>query len=347
MTSVNSSPPMTFSQKEVRKFRKKARHAEERYKETNDDKYLRERDAWNDKVDNIIRNMETDRKMKVKKEQEESKSDDQLLNEAMRQNRRERNDAEQKVRVEEKKKEEMKKRRTELKKQIEEKKKNMEEMKEKYNEMVEKANNEEEVAKKEFIHEYRERFPDSNASQVQKEFVKHKAAIVKGENLKTFYVKTMSDITGEEVDVVVKDYDTVHENFRKANESLLEKDFIEKFEEECKALLTEVNCKKSFVNAVVKMTGEQKEQVEKEYDENYEKYKEYAKEKSFTRMVSINRYVELCEKKLEAAHFRYMVVNNIMKEKNVDVDEANVEFDKMMNVMSKDEPEDPLCPVCD
>ena len=64
-------------------------------------------------------------------------------------------------------------------------------------------------------------------------------------------------------------------------------------------------------------------------------------------MVSINRYVELCEKKLEAAHFRYMVVNNIMKEKNVDVDEANDEFDKMMNVMTQDPvPEGPMCPPC-
>ena len=39
-----------------------------------------------------------------------------------------------------------------------------------------------------------------------------------------------------------------------------------------------------------------------------------------------------------------MVVSNLMKEKEISVDEANDEFDKMMDAMSQDpEPEEPMC----
>ena len=82
----------TFTQKEIRKYEKKARFAEQRFGETKDDEYLRKRDEYNDKVEELKRNEEINKKNKRKKVADQSKTDDQIFNEAMRQNRREKNE---------------------------------------------------------------------------------------------------------------------------------------------------------------------------------------------------------------------------------------------------------------
>ena len=67
----------------------------------------------------------------------------------------------------------------------------------------------------------------------------------------------------------------------------------------------------------------------------------------YTRQRAVDKYVDISNKKLQAAHLRYMVVSNLMKEKDISVDEANDEFDKMMDAMSQDpEPEEPMCLPC-
>ena len=124
-------------------------------------------------------------------------------------------------------------------------------------------------------------------------------------------------------------------------------DVIQSLEEEVKAQLTEANCKKQFVEQVVKMTGENEEDIEKEYDEDYKKFTAFAEEEGYTRRRAVDKYVEISNKKLQAAHLRYMVVTNLMKEKGLNVDEANNEFDNMMNVVTQDPvPEEPMCLPC-
>ena len=56
-------------------------------------------------------------------------------------------------------------------------------------------------------------------------------------------------------------------------------DVIQSLEEEVKAQLTEANCKKQFVEQVVKMTGENEGDIEKEYDEDYKKFTPLLKRK--------------------------------------------------------------------
>ena len=94
---------------------------------------------------------------------------------------------------------------------------------------------------------------------------------------------------------------------------------------------------------------EKKEVVEKEYDEDYKRFTEYANDNGYTRQVTVDKYVDLSNKKLQVAQFRYTVVNKMMEENGVGVDEANQEFDKMMNAMNQQEEvcNGPMCIKCD
>ena len=94
------------------------------------------------------------------------------------------------------------------------------------------------------------------------------------------------------------------------------------------------------------MTGEKKKDVEKEYDDDYKKFKVYAEEQNLPRSVAVDKYIDLSNKKLQAAQFRYNIVRALMDDKNMSVDEANDEFDKMMNAMNRDESEQPMCLPC-
>ena len=350
MASVTSSSKgLTFAEKQERSLRKKARQEEERFKKSGDEEHLRKRDEWNDQADTVKQNIEVDKKKKKVKVKEAQKSDDQLLNEAKRQNRRERNESDMKKKIQGEKENAMNARRAELKKKMKEKQENMKEMKKEYQEMVEKKGVEEQTAKVEFSKEYNQHHPNASDSEIQKEFVRHQNALNKNENLKVFYVKNMVELTGKELDEVLTDYEKINTEFREKNSGLLEREIVDMFEEECKVLLVETNCRVKFVEEVMKMTGEKKEVVEKEYDEDYKRFTEYANDNGYTRSVTVDKYVDLSNKKLQVAQFRYTVVNKMMEENGVGVDEANQEFDKMMNAMNQQEEvcNEPMCIKCD
>ena len=120
-----SSTPLSYSEREERKFEKKIRMKEQRYRETEDKKYLNERDALQDELDSIRRNRRTNEKIKKAKAEKEARvvSDDQLFNEARKYNRQLKNEAMKKEKEESKKKEERLKNRAQAKKKLYEKKK--------------------------------------------------------------------------------------------------------------------------------------------------------------------------------------------------------------------------------
>jgi hypothetical protein len=90
---------LTHNQKEIRRLLKKSRQKEQRYNETNDENYLRQRDQFIDQANKLKMNMEKDNLTKKNKVKEAEKTVDQLLNEANRQNRKERNQAEKKMKI--------------------------------------------------------------------------------------------------------------------------------------------------------------------------------------------------------------------------------------------------------
>ena len=175
-TPTTVKKEMTFTEKEVRKYRKKARQAEEKFKKTNDTSWLTVRDKHNDKVLELLRNQVTNvnnKKKKKQKKQNTKKTDDQLFNEAMRQNRIEKAERMKEAEEKQKKKDELSKRRSELKEMIREKREEQKEF-----DAAEKE------FREDFIKDYLEKYPDKNQSEAQKESVKEYKKMIAHINFK-------------------------------------------------------------------------------------------------------------------------------------------------------------------
>ena len=78
---------LTFVQKQIRGAEKKKRKNEMKYKKTGNKKYLIERDKWDDKVKELKMNMNKDKNRRMMIQKEKLKTDDQILNEAIKENR--------------------------------------------------------------------------------------------------------------------------------------------------------------------------------------------------------------------------------------------------------------------
>ena len=164
---------MNFSEKEIRKLKKKARMEEDKFKKTNDNNHLLKRDEHNDKANEIMRNININALNVQKKKNKKQKTDEQLMNEAIRQNRREKNNMLQKQKIEQTKKDEIKQKKMKTRMEITTKKKINQEEYEKH--IVEKQNyeNSEKEAQDEFIKKYIEEHPDCGQSKARKEYIRY------------------------------------------------------------------------------------------------------------------------------------------------------------------------------
>ena len=156
---------LTFTDKQIRKMEKKARHNDEKFRKTQDKQYLCKADELRKKVKNLSENQKTDMERMKRKVKASKKTDDQLINEAMRQNRRERNEAEKKMKEKDMVKQELLDKRNKVRflmKGKQEEKKKKEEEENHRNEMVN--------MKEEFIKKYLEDNEGHTYSQAHKEF---------------------------------------------------------------------------------------------------------------------------------------------------------------------------------
>tara|TARA_B100000575_G_scaffold268074_1_gene246725 strand:- start:173 stop:820 length:648 start_codon:yes stop_codon:yes gene_type:complete len=175
---------LTHNDKQIRKFEKKARHNDAKFRETQDKQYLWKADELREKAKKLTENQRVDRERKKRKVNASKKTDDQLLNEAMRQNRRERNEAEKKRKEKDEKEKELLDRRNKVKllmKKKKEEQKKQEEEEDKYvKDMLE--------MREEFIKKYLEENEGHSYSQAHKEFNKalHKQRELKKKMMETF-----------------------------------------------------------------------------------------------------------------------------------------------------------------
>lgn len=355
----------TPSENAVRNIEKKARKKERKameYPEGSEEqaKYLRERDECNDVAAEMKRNIAVNAKNKEKKEKKKhvdaTKSDEQLMSEAMKWNKRHRNEGEKKMMNDHIKNEVKKGRRVAAQVMREEKKKKIEEEKEKRLQDIEDNKIMIKEEKETFANEYKEKHHGASDSEIQKEFVKKAMQDEHEQRIKVFFIHKMSEIKEEDPEKVYEEYKEIRKEFMKRPEikrridafhSTKREEVLDMLEEEIKVNVTETNCRTEFVKHVVMMTGDTKENVEKEYDDDYEKFKVYAEGQGFTRSVTIDKYVDISNKKLQAAQFRYKIVSAMMDDKNMSVDEANDEFDKMMNAAQNTfDPTEPTCLPC-
>ena len=157
---------LTFTDKQIRKMEKKARHNDEKFRKTQDKLYLWKADELRGKVKKLSENQKVDLERMKRKVKASKKTDDQLMNEAMRHNRRERNEAEKKIKEKNKKEEELLDRRNKVKLLMKEKNEGQKKQEEEeYN-----YRKEMEQMKDEFIKEYLEKNEGHTYSQAHKEF---------------------------------------------------------------------------------------------------------------------------------------------------------------------------------
>ena len=189
---------LSFNQKEAKTLRKRARYAESRFRDTSDKRWLTKRDTYNDKADkllqDLVNNVENQKKKKTLSENK--KTDDQLINEAMRQNRRERNEREQTRRAQDSKKESLELKKKKTREDIQKKKKEQEELmkknKDEFSVHVEKFNEE----KGEFIRAYLKEHPDKDYSAGHREFFREYKKMIEAREFKDNIISQMIDGLG-------------------------------------------------------------------------------------------------------------------------------------------------------
>lgn len=165
---------LTFAQKEVRKNRKKARDAEERYQKTGETSFLSKRDEFNDLADKLESNMRTDLQKKKKNSVKKDTriSDDQVFSEAAAYNRKKKKAVEEGV-PECKKREQMKKRREELVKILRDREKDQKDSIQKHVAEMDIQQKQMKEYRDEKIKEYKKENPNASDSEAQKAFIRN------------------------------------------------------------------------------------------------------------------------------------------------------------------------------
>lgn len=164
---------LTFAEKEVRKNRKKAREAEERYTKTGEKSFLIKRDKFNDLADKLESNMQTDLQKKKSVKKDTRISDDQIFSQAAAYNRKKKKKAVEEGKRECEKREQMKKRREELVKILRDREKVQKDL-------IQKHITERDIQQKQMkeyrdekIKEYKEKNPNASDSEAQKAFIRN------------------------------------------------------------------------------------------------------------------------------------------------------------------------------
>ena len=157
---------LTYTDKQIRKIEKKARHNDEQFRKTQDKLYLWKADELREKVKKISDNQRVDMERAKRKVKASKKTDDQLMNEAMRQNRRERNEAEKKMKEKDEKEKELRDRRNKARLLMKKKKEGQKKEEEEEGKYVSEMNQ----MRDDFIKEYLEKNEGNNYSQAHKEF---------------------------------------------------------------------------------------------------------------------------------------------------------------------------------
>lgn len=164
---------LTFAEKEVRKNRKKAREAEERYKKTGEKSFLIKRDKFNDLADKLESNMQTDLQKKKSVKKDTRISDDQVFSEAAAYNRKKKKKAVEERETECEKRGQMKQRREELVKILRDKEKVQKDLIQKH--IAERDIQEKQMKeyRDEKIKEYKKENPNASDSEAQKAFIRN------------------------------------------------------------------------------------------------------------------------------------------------------------------------------
>jgi hypothetical protein len=184
------SSELSYTQKQIRKAKKKARQAEEKFNETQDTDYLNKRDKYNAEADGLSKTISVNG-TNMKKKKEVKKTDDQLINESLRENRKNKNENTKELQDKVDNYNEHQQKRTKTRESLRKKKKDNEKKELKRKDEIGKISEEYSEDRSRFIKEYMKNNQESSDTHAQKEYVRFNKNQLETMNFKMQVVKSL------------------------------------------------------------------------------------------------------------------------------------------------------------
>ena len=314
---------LTPSQKQIRKVKKKARQAEQKFQETKDTSWLTKRDTYNDKVLELERNLNVNQENKTKKISKMQKTDEQVMNECRKLNRieKEKREKAQSERIE--KENERKKKRENAIQQRDMKKKQKEEYIQERNNMVKQIEDEYDKNKKDFI--------TSKVSELGITVSEAHKIFVKDQKVKNEYIHFKENIVGYMTSIGIEK-EKAESDTEEAYTSEKEKisDVEECFQSFKKSFIKNVEFlgfRDHSIKVMVKLGGD-KDKSADEFDKEYEAYLLSHSDKTAEEVY--DGFSKDFTGKLEFLTFKYQTIQYLIKEKDMYPKQAVEEFEQIL-----------------
>lgn len=210
---------MSFTQREVRKEKKKERNAIARFSETQNDDYLRKADECKKKWMDLERNMKVDQEKKKAKMKKKNMTEDEAFEEAGKYNLTMKEECEEKKRLQAEKEANIKELRMKTKLLIKEKSEQKKKDEEKKQSLMGDFNKTQENHKAAFFKKMKADNPGMSDTEIQKNFRRYQFDREKREQYKREIkiVFTLQGIDGPEIDKKIDEYfDFLREEKQKA-----------------------------------------------------------------------------------------------------------------------------------
>lgn len=311
---------LTHSQRQIRKEKKKARQAEQKYQETKDTEWLTKRDTHNDKVSELERNLRVNESNKLKKLKK--KSDDEIMEECIRLNELEREEREKVQSEKLQKEQERKERRENAIKQRDIKQQEKEKYIESRKNMIQQLEGEKSV----FI-DNAVKDSGMTVSQAHKLYTKKQKVDYEYANYKMNVIEYMVSI-GIDKEKAESDIEEAY-NSEKEKISDIEECF-QSFKKSFTKDIEFLGFRNHSIEVMVKFGGDQSK-AEEEFDKNYEQYK--SSHSSESKSEIYDGFSKEFTEKLEFLSFKYQTIQYLIKEKDMYPKQAIEEFEKIMEQM--------------
>tara|TARA_B100000683_G_C12416894_1_gene526219 strand:- start:183 stop:1007 length:825 start_codon:yes stop_codon:yes gene_type:complete len=199
---------MSFTQREIKKEKKKERTAIRRYSETQNDDYLRKADIHRKKWMELERNMKVDQETKKAKMKKKNMTEDEAFQEAEKYNLMMKEEGEKKMKMEKEKEKKLQETKTKARLYLKEKKESRKKIQKKKESLKIDFNKEQDNLKVAFYEKVKNEKPNISKADLQKEFRRYQLDNQKREDYKDKIrlLFSLKGLEGEELEQEVENY---------------------------------------------------------------------------------------------------------------------------------------------
>tara|TARA_Y100001958_G_scaffold102256_1_gene71106 strand:+ start:297 stop:1166 length:870 start_codon:yes stop_codon:yes gene_type:complete len=210
VVNLEKSPKekMSFTQREIKKEKKKERTAIRRYSETQNDDYLRKADIHRKKWMELERNMKVDQETKKAKMKKKNMTEDEAFQEAEKYNLMMKEEGEKKMKMEKEKEKKLQETKTKARLYLKEKKESRKKIQKKKESLKIDFNKEQDNLKVAFYEKVKNEKPNISKADLQKEFRRYQLDNQKREDYKDKIrlLFSLKGLEGEELEQEVENY---------------------------------------------------------------------------------------------------------------------------------------------